>query len=247
MRPRGFDALGLAGGQLVGGVGQARERPRDVPRKPGGQQQHQPDPADPECDQWGGDGRIQAFERDDQPFAQRRRVVGRGAGRQRDEDFRPGAARQRHTGAVAETLVEFADQAAQVAPDVVGRRMAAFVLAPHPLALGLVFLGAAMPALQPRVGRQRARPEPPLVAGSLAHELRAFVGRHLRQRGAQGADGGGDVVDRHVFHEFVPEIGHRGQRGGLRQQDRTQHQQDQAHAQRARRRQAEQFHQGENR
>ncbi|MOA35848.1 hypothetical protein D3C78_1573320 [compost metagenome] len=103
-------------------------------------------------------------------------------------------------------------------------------------------------ALQLGFGRQHARPQAPLVLRRRAHEIRAVLGGHFGQGGTQGADGGDDVADGHVFHELVPEVRHRHQRGRLRQQDGTQDQQDQARTQRARHQEAgKKAHQGENR
>ncbi|KAG1470314.1 hypothetical protein G6F54_014537 [Rhizopus delemar] len=82
MWPGRLHALGLARGQPVGGVSQAGDGPRDVPREAHRQQQQQAQAAQPGRDERRGHGRIQAVQRDDQPFAQARHIFAGGIGRQ---------------------------------------------------------------------------------------------------------------------------------------------------------------------
>ena len=146
-------ALRLSGGQAVGGIGQARERTRDVPGKPDCQQQQQAQAAQPGRGQRRGHGRIQALQRDHQPFAQARHVLAVGIGRQRNEDLGRGAARQGHARTVVQAFIELLHQSAQVAADIIdlgpiGR--AAFAAVEHALGRAgggafLVFLAGHVP------------------------------------------------------------------------------------------------------
>ncbi len=198
----------------------------------------------------------QPFQRDDQPFAQQRAVFVGQVGGQRDEDFRFRAARQGHAG--AESLSRLLSS--RTMPRRVRRT------SPKSDEVSRVLLPSSLFFLPRGDGYKKSRGRPAVPAALQARTLGGSTRDHRRHwfceasrtksarssariwatRGAQGADGGGDVVDRHFFHELVAQVGDGGERGRLGQQHRAQHEQDEAGAQRARQQGARRDH-GENR